>query len=359
MESKTFCPLPWTQAASTPFDYRVINNFMPDNLFDRYYNNYPVDYIKQYCSNPEVSEHSASLYGNYSAPMDDEETPYDPELLTYVQDQLLSDIIKSELGSVAPYDHFFVNCHYDMPGSSLEVHNDLKDFRWLITNQIYLDHSDQGVRLLNRDGSPSVKLDCEPNMFYSMPATPYSWHDVPELHTAKRSILFRVGKRKWRTIAAPKQDETAYIIYNNYHCDSHYAKLGLRMGNLTEAWFEEKGVGNIYHTKWRDPVHLNKLVDYATKRHSRVRVVLSGYFPSVNPEIIKDNAAMQTVTNDFKGLAVSVEEPCYHQVTENNIRLVARAVFGDRAAYPEIYEAEQVLWEYTQSKRYLKYKDQV
>lgn len=337
----------------TPFDHHIVNKFMPPRLFDRYYNDYPVDYIKEYCANPEVSEHTASLDGNYSAPLEQR----DPELLEYVRDDLLPTIITSELGYAASYDHFYINCHYDLPGSSLEVHNDLKDFRWLMTNQIYLDSSDQGARLLNRDGTTAVKLNCEPNMFYSIPASPYSWHDVPELHTAKRSVLFRVGKRKWRTVASPNFGATAYIIYNNYHADSHYAKLGQRMGNLTEAWLEEKGIRNIYHTKWRDPEHLTKLIKFASKRHSRVRVVLSGYFPVVSPEVLKDNTVMRTVTDDFKGLAADPHEHYYHQITDDNIALVAQAVFGEKDAYPEIYDAEKVLWEYTQSKRYLKYEN--
>lgn len=344
-------------ANKTPFDHYVVKNFMPPWLFERYDQEYPADYIKQYCANPEVSEHQASLDGNYSAPLDQKDYRYDTELMSYIKDTLLPTIVTTELGANKKYDHFYVNCHYDLPGSSLDIHNDLKDFRWLMTNQIYLDSSDQGARLLNRDGSTAVKLGCEPNMFYSIPATPYSWHDVPELHTEKRSILFRVGRRRWRTRAAAHIGATAYIIYNNYHADSHYAKLGLRMGNLTEAWLHHKGARNIYHTKWRDPEHLMKMVNYAKGKHAKVRVVLSGYFPLVNPQGLGDNTAMQTVTDSFNGMSPDPHHMYYHQITDANINSVADAVFGNRSAYPEIYDAEQVLWNYTQSKAYLNYED--
>lgn len=342
-----------------PFDHYIVKNFMPPWLFEKYYNDYPVDYIKEYCSDPNVSEHEASLYGNYSAPLDQKDYRYDAELIDYIKKDLLPVIIKTELLNLRSYDHFYVNCHYDLPGSSLDVHNDLKDFRWLMTNQIYLDNSDQGVRLLNQDGSPAMRLPCEPNMFYSIPATPYSWHDVPELESEKRSILFRVGKRRWKTVAAPHLKNSCVIIYNNYHSDSHYAKLGLRMGNLTEAWLESKNVRNILHSKWRDPDHLMQLVRKAKRRYSEVRVVLSGYFPTSNPTNLADNPVMQTVKDPdtFVPMEPDPHYMYYHRITDDNIDAVAQAVFGNRDAYPSIYDAEEVLRSYTKSKRHLIYSD--
>ena len=71
----------------------------------------------------------------------------------------------------------------DEPGSHLEIHNDLKNFRWLITNQIYLDTNDQGVKLLDKEGNVVKQVEEVPGQMYSIFATPYSWHMVDELHT--------------------------------------------------------------------------------------------------------------------------------------------------------------------------------
>jgi len=344
-----------------PFQYHISENYLPEKFFKRYYEEYPVQYIKDYCMNPEVPEHESALEGTFSAPLDSwPETPelaYDQEIVEYIRDNVLSEVMTASLGKVYSYDHHYVNCHYDLPGSSLGIHNDLKDFRWLITNQIYMDSSDQGVRLLNRDASGNKRLNCEPNMFYSLQATPFSWHDVPELHTEKRSVLFRVGKRKHKTVAQPdSNNDTAYVIYNNFHNDQHYAKLGLRMGNLTEAWIDNLGGKNIYHSRWRCEDTLKKVCRYAAKHHKRVIVVLSGYMPS-SLDALSDSTVCKEYTGSSLDFKKNTDAQEYHRITEENKLQVADAVFGKPEAYPEIANAEEILFKYTEEKRYMNFKE--
>ena len=333
-----------------PFEYRLQENKLPDNFSDQYINDYPGEYIKEYCSNPECREYEAALDGTFSAPLDQGK---DPILTEYVEQNIIPEIINAAFGEDKKYDHFYVNCHYDMPGSSLGIHNDLKDFRWLITNQIYMDESDQGVRLLNRDASPNKRVPCNPNLFYSLEATPYSWHDVPDLHSEKRSILFRVGKRKHKTVAQPSsKSDTAYVIFNGHHRDSHYAKLGLRMGNLTESWIANMGAKNIYHIRWRDPSTIRPVLNFAVQNHSRVVVMLSGYFPA---DLDDRNDVCQDYTGQYT-LEPNKNVEHYHLITDDNIKDVADAVFC-KDTYSAITEAESVLWDYTQNKNYLNYKN--
>lgn len=333
-----------------PFEYRIQEDYLPEIFSDRYYNEYPSEYIKEYCSNPEVSEYEAGLDGTFSAPLDQGK---DPEITKFVEDNVLPEIMNNVYGEEKHYDHFYVNCHYDMPGSSLGIHNDYKDFRWLITNQIYFDDSDQGVRLLNRDASANKRLKCRPNLFYSLEATPYSWHDVPDLHSEKRSVLFRVGKRKHKTVANPsKVNNTAYVIINDHHKDSHYAKLGMRMGNLTEAWLVKMGAKNIYHSRWRDNATIKQVLHFASQNHEKVVVLLSGYFPT---DLHERNDVCQLYTGSYK-LQPNTNVKGYHLITDKNIQNVADAVFCNQNAYPEITEAENVLFDYTTSKQYLNYK---
>ena len=108
-------------------------NFLPQVYFNKFVNNYPEDWIREYCSNPEVSEHQSSLWGNFSAPVE----RYDQEFVTYIHDEVLPNLQNIILGKTLEHDHFFVSFHMDDPGSFLETHNDLKDYRWLITSQIY------------------------------------------------------------------------------------------------------------------------------------------------------------------------------------------------------------------------------
>ena len=332
--------------------HTIIENYLPKQLFNKYYKEYPVDWIKEYCSDPTVSEHDSSLYGNYSAPTE----LYDPDLIAWVKQQL-PDIKLDAVGREVKHDHFYTNFHYDEQGSWLEEHNDLKDMRWLVTSQIYMCNN-QGARLLDRQLEVTKQIPCHPNLFYSIVADPWSWHDVPEVSNHKRSILFRVGKRRHSTIAHPDdENDTAYIIYNNFQKDRHYAKLGPRMGNLTEAHLHSLGAKNIMHTAWRSEESLQRNIKKALQRHTRVVIVLSGYLvPSLT---IADNTALQTLTdaNMTVNLDENVEIAEYFRVTDANIDAYADCVFSDLSGDHVLVKAEQVMYTYYKNKLHLNYID--
>lgn len=334
--------------------YTVKRNWLPADIADRFINNYPIEYIKEYCSNPDVSEHESSLYGNYSAPAEE----YDSELFEFVRSQIPSIMIEG-LGAVKSMDHFYLNFHYDVSGAWIEPHNDLKDFRWRITNQIYLNNN-QGARLLDRKLNIIDEFPCEPNVFYNIVANPWSWHDVPELESEKKSLLFRIGKRNHRTVAHPvTESDTAYVIYNNFHRDSHYAKLGVRMGNITEAWLHHLGAKNIHHSGWRCSESLIRVAEKALEKHKTVHVLASGYLPDTL-EKIKSNGVVQTLTHDNNKIDLQGfgEEKDYYRITDDNIGEYAEIVFGgfEDSSHP-LAVAERVMSDYYARDLQLNYED--
>ena len=256
------------------------DNYLPARFADKYINNYPEQWIRDYCADPTVDEHDSSLYGNFSGPAE----LYDLDLCDWIENDVLPDLKNIMLGKEYKHDHHYVSYHMDERNSWLETHNDLKGFRWLITSQIYLNDN-QGVVVLESNGEREIP--CKPNYFYSIKASPYSWHYVPEITKQKNSILFRVGQRNSKTIAHPKQGEAAWVIVNDNHCDTHYAKLGLRMGNLTEAWLHKNGCYNIYHTEWRrDP---EPWIKKAKRSHDVVNVIQSGDFLNAESITLTDD----------------------------------------------------------------------
>lgn len=306
---------------SYPYSYLFEQDFLPREIFNQIDSAYPYEYIKEYCADPSVSEHESSLDGNFSAAV------ISDTLLEYVSNLFLPKLKTKLLGSNLDHDHHYVNYHYDLEGSSLGVHNDYKNFRWLLTCQIYFDHSSDGVRLLDAQGNTVEQLECNPNFLYVIPASPFTWHDVPPLSKDKRSILFRVGKRRHRTVANPHPDKAAWVIINDDHDDTHYAKLGPRMGNLTEAWLWHQECYNIYHTNWReDPA---RIIEKARKNHNIVNVIQSGDFIHMG-EV---------------------------KVTKENYNEVADVVFGKSTSIPELVEAENVLRSYHETRSYMNYKN--
>lgn len=301
--------------------YDIKENFLQEPYLSRYRDNYPVDQIKEHCADSEMSEHAASLDGNYSAPV------LEDDFRNYIKNDVLSQLKQQHLGFVPNHDHHYVNYHMDDPGSSLEIHNDLKNFRWLITSQIYLNHNNQGVRLLDDHLNLITQIPCEPNLLYSLCASPYTWHNVPVLTQRKHSILFRVGKRRHKTIAHPANTNEAFLIVNDNHSDKHYAKLGLRMGNLTEAMLHKQGCTNICHTDWRgDWITASERLK---KKYKTVHVIPSGVFD----------------TND-KFL-----------ITDSNYMEVADTIFNVAPTHTSIHEAEKVMKEYYHNQLHLVYKD--
>lgn len=335
----------------------VLPNWLPENLAEKYTNHYPVDYIKEYCANPEVSEHLCSLDGNFSAPAED----FDLELTDYIKSKL-PEIMQEGLGVVREdLDHFYINFHYDTEGAWIEPHNDLKDFRWRITNQIYMNEN-QGARILDKKLNIIDEFPCEPNIFYNIVAGPWSWHDVPNLKSTKKSILFRIGKRRHRTVAhVDTSHDVGYVIFNHYQNDSHYAKLGFRIGNMTEAWLYNLGARNIYHSGWRDEATLVKSINRALKRHSTVHVLASGFMPSTLEEV-KANSVVQTLNKDNN----KVDTDCfmlskppvgYQRLTDDNIDEYVDIVFNsfETSDHP-LAQGERIMYEYYKNDLHLNYE---
>lgn len=279
-----------------------------------YCNNYPDDYIIDYAMDPSVPEYASALHGNYSAPVQEQ------GFLDWIHDRWLPELKVIHLGKEYKHDHHYVNYHMDDEGSWLETHNDLKGFRWLITSQIYLNDS-TGVVVGDR------AIPCKTNYFYSLDASPYSWHNVPTLLNIKKSILFRVGKKRHKTVAHLQQDKPAWVIVNDGHSDSHYAKLGLRMGNLTEAWLHHLGYANIYHSEWRqDP---SEIIALANRKHKDVTVIQSGEFP--------------------------FEE--HITLTDANINDYAEQMFNADKYNTPFARLEKIMAHYYKSRRHLDYSD--
>lgn len=276
-----------------PYLHSLNRKFLTEPHLSRFQNEYPEQYIRQYCADPQVSEHESSLWGNFSAPVNPD------DFLVHWITHNLEKIKYQYLTGFYDHDHHYVNYHMDEPGSYLEVHNDLKDFRYLITCQIYLDDDSQGVWICDRTGAPIKQIPTDPGIMYSIFATPYSWHTVKELQTLKRTILFRVGKRKHKTVAHYEKDAPAVLIINDKHDDTHYAKLALRMGNLTEAWLHHKGYKNIYHTGWRCKDY-EKVRHYASLNHPSVLEINSGEFPDLGSWYITNDNYEETADFVFK-----------------------------------------------------------
>lgn len=334
--------------------YTVKENWLPDHLADNLVDNYPIEDIKEWCADPKCKDHESSLHGNYSAPAEE----FDPELYAYIESKL-DEIAIEHLGENKSRDQFYISFHYDISQAWLEPHNDLKDFRWRITNQVYLNEN-QGARILDRKLNIIGEFPCKPKVYYSILATPWSWHDVPEISSEKKSIVFRIGKFTFKSIAHPNPDnKNAYIIVNNFHRDPHYAKLGLRMGNLTEAWLYNLGAQNIYHTKWRSEDNMHKNVRHALKNHDKVYVIASGLLPN-SIEDLNNCPAVQIITKDNPTADNNGFKDCenYYRLTDDNISEYADIVFGGYISSDHrLAKAEILMSDYYARDLHLNYKD--
>ena len=136
----------------------------------------------------------------------------------------------------------YVNIHYDCKGSSIDVHNDQKKYRWLITGQMYLDGDiNDGVILQDHKLNEVTKIPLKPNLLYAIATSMYSWHVNPIVKD-KICVLFRFGKKQINTITNyNKNEKYCIVIDNDNQLDSHYAKIGMRMSKLTESWLYEQG----------------------------------------------------------------------------------------------------------------------
>jgi len=276
---------------SEPFTYYTKEKFFHDATFAYLDKTYPYDKIYNYAKLEGTHEAKGIAENNYVLPL--EIADYEDGIDEGKQQQFYPafDTILDELpklkkviyGKDFDHDSFYVNYHHDLDGSFIETHNDLKDFRWLVTCQIYFDYGNQGAWTVDKHGEMHSQVPQKPNFFYAIPATNYSWHCVDDIVDTKRSILFRFAKRRHRSVLRPSKSKLAFVIDNTIkHSDKTYIKMSMRMGNLTEAWLASKDCENIFHTKWKDEEQKQRLLYHLIERGYDPVVIPSGCFPD-NP----------------------------------------------------------------------------
>ncbi len=261
-----------------PYPHLVFENYLNEDNFLKIKDNISFEEIKKYCTNPDNPEYDSSPNPNYSIPV--EHTKNLKYLLQDFGNQNLFSILTLKLYNheLVP-DHNYVNIHYDCKGSSIDVHNDQKKYRWLVTGQLYVDgNSNDGVILQDHALNEITKVPLEQNLLYAVATSMYSWHIVKPIVQDKVSVLFRFGKKQINTITNPdSKEDYCIVIDNDGHYDSHYAKLGMRMAKITEAWLYEQNYKNIFMSDWRDKQSLEYLKERCNKRYKNIIVVPSGY----------------------------------------------------------------------------------
>ena len=302
-----------------PYPNVTIENYFSQSKFDDLVSQISFEEIKQYGSNPDNPEYDPSDNPNYSIPV--EHTSNCKWLSKDFGNQNLFSILTIALYNreLIP-DHNYVNIHYDCKGSSIDVHNDQKKYRWLITGQMYLDGDiNDGVILQDHKLNEVTKIPLKPNLLYAIATSMYSWHRVNPIVKDKISVLFRFGKKQINTITNyNKNEKYCIVIDNDNQYDSHYAKIGMRMSKLTESWLYEQGYSNILMSDWRDKKSLEHQINRCSKKFDNVVVVPSGYFGQqdlLRNEIDPNNIFRVTEHN----IQDCADYIFYKKPTDNNI----------------------------------------
>lgn len=299
------------QVISKPYPHLIKENWMNNEDFLRCKTGINFNEIQRYCNNPQVHEHNNSLHGNYSMPVDFTEKcgwMFD----YFINEKNIKHITQSLYGQIFDPDHAYINLHWDNSGTELGVHNDQKKYRWLVTGQLYVDGDlGDGVILQDDNLNEISKIPLEPNLFYAIATSMYSWHYVKPIKRDKISILVRFGKKQINTVTNFKSDcDYAIIIHNHGHYDGHYSKLGMRMANMTEAWLSNQGYSNIHMSEWRNEKSLEKLLAYCKKYYKKIVVVPSGYLGERN--LLQDK----------------IQDKDIEIITKDNINNLAEIVFN-------------------------------
>ena len=314
------------QVTNTPYPNLIVKDYLGQDKFNELVSQISFDEIKKYGTNPDNPEYDPSDKPNYSIPVEHTKN------LKY----LLQDFGNTNLFSIltlALYkkdlvpDHNYVNIHYDTKGSSLDVHNDQKKYRWLITGQLYLDgDANDGVVLQDEALHDITKVPLQPNLLYAIATSMYSWHYVNPTVKDKISVLFRFGKKQLNTITNyDKNKNYCIIIDNSGHYDSHYAKLGMRMSKITESWLYDQGYNNILMSDWRDSMSLEYQIDRSKQNFDNVIVIPSGYL-----------GEQDLLTQEIDPVNV-------FKITEDNIQDCADYVFHKKSDSTIFCKAEKIM----------------
>lgn len=311
--------------------YFIKDNFLSNDKFLNIKNIFDTEEIIKYCSNTEVAEHEASKKGNYSFPVELFQKS-DDFIFSIFNDDFFLKQTERLLGRTHQHHFSYANFHYDLTNTCLGIHNDLKDYRWLITSQLYIEGDENdGVILFDQHTNQEIPIKLRPNTFYSLLAEPYSWHYVNTLKQNKKSLLIRWGQKKIFTIVNKDENlKTAILILGDLQYNDDDLKIGSRMQNLTEAWLINQGYKNIFNSPWKNVDLFYKLMNYLLKNYDKICIVPAGYAGSGN---LFEKSCVLFVNNivDYnevkKSLDVNSNEVI--RIYKSNFKLAKQTVFGN------------------------------
>lgn len=326
---------------SNPYPHIIHKNYMSAIDFGRCKSSIDFEEMKNYCDDPSVHEHDNGQKGNYSMPTDltkNAEWMFD----YFSNDRVFETITTALYGRSLTPDHSYINLHWDCADTSLGIHNDQKKYRWLVTGQLYVqgDPSD-GVILQDRKLNEICQVPLEPNLFYAMATSMYSWHHVKNIKQDKVSVLVRFGKKQINTVTnRDDSKDYAIIVKNDGHYDGHYSKLGMRMANITEAWLFNQGYHNIHMSEWRNDSSLEVLEKYCHKHYAKTIVIPSGYLGE--SDLLSNTSDLEKVV-----------------ITDKNIKQLADIVFQKTQSDNLFARGEKKLQDFDPLKNFSDTKEKI
>lgn len=326
--------------------FDIKNNFLTTDQFTDIKNMFNEQQIIDYCNDETVLEHDASLHGNYSFPAE-LALESSEKIFKLFDNNFLKKTTENLFEKELNHTFSYANFHYDMPESYLGIHNDLKDYRWLITAQLYIDgNENDGVVLYDQKTKEKTQVPCLPNTFYCLFADPFSWHYVNPLKNRKKSLLIRWGQKKINTVVNKNtKNNTAILIIGDFHFNDDDIKIGHRLQNLTEAWLLNQGYSNIYNTRWKDSKSYAAILFYLLKHYEKICLVPAGYFGEGNL-YEKSCVFMTTEFIEYYHLikrVLDISSPDIFKAEKTKMKAIKDTIFGN----PKIEilaQAENILY---------------
>lgn len=326
--------------------FDIKNNFLTEEQFKDIKNLFNEQQIIEYCNDETVLEHDASLHGNYSFPAE-LAVGANEKIFSFFDNKFFEDTTEQLLGNKLKHRFSYANFHYDMPQSYLGIHNDLKDYRWLITAQLYIDgNKNDGVVLYDQKTKKEKQVLCLPNTFYCLFADPFSWHYVNPLTDKKKSLLIRWGQKKINTVVNKNtKNDTAILIIGDFHHNDDDIKIGHRLQNLTEAWLLNQGYSNIYNTRWKDSKSYAAILFYLLKHYEKICLVPAGYFGEGNL-YEKPCVFVTTEFVEYKQLirrVLDISSPDIFKAEKTKMKSIKETIF-EKPKIEILAQAEKILY---------------
>lgn len=324
--------------------YFIQDNFLPLEQFEEIKKTFNVEEIFDYCNNSKNKEYDYIENGNYSFPAENAKNA-DNVIFNIFNDSFFKKITKKLSKYNLQHQFSYGNFHYDIQGSSLPIHNDIKEYRWLITSQLYIDgNENDGVKLIDTNNA-TILIHLKPNTFYSMWADSYSWHYVNPIIQNKKSLLLRWGQKKINTVVNKnKENNIAILIVGDFQYNDDKIKIGQRLQNLTEAWLFNQGYTNIYNTNWKDSKSYASILFYLLESYEKICLVPAGYLGEGN---LYEKPCVY-ITTDFVEYnllkrILDVSSPEIFKAEKSKMKYIIETIFGN----PKIEilaQAEKVLY---------------